>query len=126
MFIRSWFSGCFVNREGMFFLPCCLLFLIAFTAFQLSSFLGRFPLKDRSPSRRERRFRCSLTTRLGYHGFSGLSFNLWFEFSLRRKLSFPFRRMGNVAENAFPGACKTIVSTACLRPVPLLSGVPIP
>ncbi|MBQ6257044.1 MAG: hypothetical protein IJJ60_10690 [Clostridia bacterium] len=88
MFIRSRFSGWLHKQGRVGYSSLLFAFPECFSAFQLSSFLERFSLKNPSPSRRGRRFRFPLTTRLGYHGFSGLSFNLWFEFSLRRKLSF--------------------------------------
>ena len=41
-------------------------------------------------------------------------------------LSFPFPPEGTMAENAFRKPCEIIARIVCLRPVPLLSGVPIP
>ena len=41
-------------------------------------------------------------------------------------LSFPFPPEGTMAENAFRKPCEVIARIVCLRPVPLLSGVPIP
>ena len=70
MFIRSWFSGCFVNRKVIAFL------LISFPdCFLLFSCQG-------ACASGKLRF---LITRSGYHGLFGLSFNPWFDFSFRRK-----------------------------------------
>ena len=110
MFIRSWFSGCFVNREGMF-----SSLLIAYS--ECSSVFKVL--------RRGRGFRFPLTTGSGYHGFSGLSFNPWFDsffpVEAGRGFRFPASTRKALAENAFRGPCEAIESIACLRPVPLLS-----
>jgi len=75
-------------------------------------------------------FPLSLTTGSGYHGFPGLSFNPWFDsffpVEAGKGFLFPASTRKDLAENAFRGPCKAIASIACLRPVPLLSGVPIP
>ena len=115
MFIRSRFSGWLLYQGRVFssllfaFPECCSVFKVL---------------------RRGRRFRFPLTTGSGYHTFPGLSFNPWFDsffpMEAGKEFRFPASTRKALAENAFRRSCKAIESIACLRPMPLLSGVPIP
>ena len=71
-FIRSRFSGCFVNREGLVFPVDCFV-SVRLCCFQHSPGASR---RGARPFRGRGIFPLSLTAGLGYHRVSGLSFNL--------------------------------------------------